>query len=152
MIINRSVDNVIVLAATQYVSNTTVTAATLEGMRDYHTIVFLMKFETSESTAGDKLQIFYQRTIDGGATWDDIGASSLVTEADISTTLYKIMTITSNIEPGTSDDEYTPATEALTASTTKDVPWGDQVRVQVVQTEGTALDITLTITGLFKSN
>jgi len=129
--INRSVSSVIVLAATDYTSNTTVTAATLSGMLDYHSISFLCKFSATGSDAGDRLQVFIQRSgndnIKGQtATWDDIAASTEHTESSIGngSDLFEWINITSNIEPGTSDDVYTEAADALTAATTKDVPWG----------------------------
>lgn len=160
MKINRSRSSVIVLKETNYTESTaTTTAATLTGMIDYESLSFLCKFDVAagHSAAGDKLQVYIQRSGQQGlqgvtSLWDDIGSSSLHTEAGIGdgATLYEWINISSNIEPGTQDDVYTQAADALTAATTKDLPWGDAIRIRVTNTEGTALDMSLTIWGIFR--
>lgn len=159
--INRSRSGVVVLAETNYTDSTqTVDAATLTGLTDYKSISFLLKIDVAagHSAAGDKLQVYFQRSGNYNlnnvtATWDDIASSSLHTEASIGdgATLYEWVNIASGIEPGTSDDVYTEAADTLTAATTKDLPWGDEIRVRVTETEGTALDMSLTIWAIYKN-
>lgn len=150
MSINRSRNNIPILAETQYTQTSqTITAVSgLAGFQDANSITFQCKFAAVGSTAGDLLQVFIQASVDGGTTYTDIAASTDLAESVIGngSTIYEYLTVTRGIDPGSTNDVFQRTTESLTAGTTRNVNWGDLIRVRVVLTEGTALDITLTIT------
>lgn len=141
--INRPTENITLLATTNYVSNTTVVAATVSGFRDFNSITFHFKFDVTGSAADDKLQCFIQASCDNGTTWTDIVASTDLAESAGDTEQF--MTVTRNVDPGTTDDSFNQEDAALSAGTVRRMNWGDKLRVKVKQTEGTALDISLTV-------
>jgi len=149
MSINRSRNNIPVLAATQFVSNTTVTSVSgLAGFQDVNSITFECKFDAVGSASNDLLQVFIQASVDGGTTFTDIAASTDLAESVIGngSTIREYLTVTRGIDPGSTNDVFQLTSATLTAGTTRNINWGDVIRVVVKQTEGTALDITLTIT------
>ena len=141
--LNRPTENIVMLANTNYVSNTTVVAATVAGFKDYNSITFQFIFDVTGSASNDLLQVFIQATVDGGTTWTDIAASTDLAESVGDLTEY--LTVTRNIDPGTSDDNFANEDAALTAGTVRRMNWGNDLRVKVKQTEGTALDISVAV-------
>ena len=155
MPINRNVDGGFVADAQNITAATTTTHGTLTGMADYKVISFLLKVDSASghSAAGDKVTVYFQRTGNNGSTWDDIAASTQWTENAVGDggTKYEWITIVADTEPGSSDDVYTEAAASLAAATTKDLPWGDSIRIQSTGVEGADLDMTIRVSFIAKN-
>lgn len=141
--INRPTENIVLLVNTNYTGGTTVVAATVDGFKDYNSITFQFIFDVTGSAADDLLHVFIQASIDGGTTWTDIVAST--DRAESAGDLTEYMTVTRNVDPGTTDDNHANEDAALSAGTVRRLNWGNELRVKVKQTEGTALDISLQV-------
>ena len=88
--------------------------------------------------AGDRTRVIVQRSLDDGTTWDDIGSSRMFFEVSIGagSEVISYINVANSIEPGTSDDVYDQEDGVIAAETTKDVMWGNRVRVKVATVEG----------------
>ena len=95
------------------------------------------------SATNHLLKVCNQSTVDSGTTWTDIAASTDLAESVGDLTEY--LTVTRNIDPGTPDDNFANEDAALTAGTVRRMNWGNDLRVKVKQTEGTALDISVAV-------
>jgi hypothetical protein len=129
-------------------TNTTTTRTTTTGLGDYLDIDLIIKI-TGGGAATGTLQLFIQDSSDGGTTWDDLIASNTFTfGASTTNQIFKVSGRTATTHPqGTASQ-----TEAMTAGTARQGPWGDRIRVRekVSGVSGSPTGVTYTVLAIFK--
>lgn len=129
------------LAATTITASGTINHEALEGLEGFSRAGIVLTISGKTMDALTTLNIYVQRSLDGGVSWDDVAAFSQLTSALIPAGTYVqdiILTGVSQIDRAQRDGTLTANTVATVAS------WGDRLRIKTVAANFAGTD-TVTI-------
>jgi hypothetical protein len=129
------------LAATAITTDATTAYTAVTGLDIYSRAAVVLTVSGKVADASTSLKIFVQRSLDGGTTWDDVGAFAEMTDAAVGDGVY-VMDI---ILTGASVADRVQRDGALTANSVATVAsWGDRLRVKKISANFAGTD-TVTI-------
>jgi hypothetical protein len=132
------------LASTTIIADATTAYAAVTGLDIYSRAGIQLVVSGKTMDANTTLNIYIQRSVDGGTSWDDIAAFAQVTSAAIANGTYMMglmLTGTAQVDRIKSDGTLTANSVASIAS------WGDRLRVKAVSVNFAGADsITLVLT------
>jgi hypothetical protein len=114
-------------------------SAAVEDLREYNGGTFFLNVTAAATDAGDTLNVYVQRLLPDGTTWDDIVAFTQVL-GNGGTVAY----VADVIFDSQASDERVAQDAALTAGTVNAVPFADDLRVKWVIVDVAADDASFT--------
>lgn len=132
------------LAATTITTDATTAYTAVTGLDIYSRCVVQLIVSGKVMDASTTLNIYIQRSVDGGTNWDDIGSFAQVTSAAIADGTYYMGLALS----GVSQVDRIKADGTLTANTVASfTSWGDRLRVKKISANFAGSDtITIALT------
>lgn len=129
------------LAATTITTDGTTAYDAVTGLDVYSRAAIQLTISGKNMDASTTLNIYIQRSLDGGTTWDDIGSFKQVTNSVMGDGKYVmdlVLTGSSQVDRVVADGTLTANTVASVAS------WGDRLRVKKISANFAGAD-TITI-------
>jgi hypothetical protein len=124
----------------------------VSGLRYYSYATIMLDVTADATDAADTLDVLIQRLLPDGTTWDTIGR--FTQHLGNGTPDKYVMDITAasgGSERAADDDVTTLGNVVLAAGDTRDVPWGDQMRVAWIIVDADCdASFTFSVTGHFR--
>lgn len=135
---------VTLLAPTTIVADATTAYAAVTGLDTYSRAAIQLVVSGKTMDASTTLNVYVQRSVDGGTTWDDIGSFSQITNAAIGDGTYMMGLMLT----GVAQPDRALSDGALTANTVASIAsWGDRLRVKKVSANFAGADtVTIAVT------